>query len=120
MIKREPFHIFTFFVLAFSAFTVLLGPISALSAQSPPAIGTSTRDEMKLIAIGRKQFLQACSACHGTNAGGGDGPNLHHQSLTESSITYRITHGVKDEMPAFTKLTPNQLTALTKYIQSLQ
>jgi mono/diheme cytochrome c family protein len=70
--------------------------------------------------IGRSVFLTSCSGCHGADAKGGDGPNLHRQGLTESIIIATVSMGVPDEMPAFKKLTPSQISAVATYVLSLQ
>jgi len=72
------------------------------------------------LVAGRPLFVQYCSACHGVNAEGGDGPDLRHTDLSTSSITYDISHGFKDEMPAFKNLSPDQLAALATYVHSLK
>ena len=98
---------------------ILLG-LSTAEAQSQKKKPAATPSNTKLVSTGQSQFLVTCSGCHGPHAEGGDGPNLHHQGLTEAFINNRVTTGVPDEMPAFKRFTPSQVAAVTAYILSLQ
>lgn len=73
-----------------------------------------------LVARGHVLFLANCAACHGADAQGDDGPNLHHKNLPESAIAAAVTNGFQGEMPAFNKLKAPGKQALVAYVQSLQ
>ena len=81
--------------------------------QETPVVTAST-------VVGKPLFLSNCSGCHGANAQGGEGPNLHHLGLSSSFISSTVTKGIQDQMPAFSKLTPAQLSAVTAYVETLQ
>lgn len=73
------------------------------------------------VATGRKLFLDNCAHCHGADARGDDGPDLHNTLVTDEEIADRITHGVPHQMPSFAKkLHTPEIVALTAYIRSLQ
>ena len=70
---------------------------------------------------GRKLFLRNCAHCHGADAHGDDGPDLHDIGWTDDEIASRIRKGKAGQMTAFAgKLTPAQVDALVAYVQSLK
>lgn len=72
---------------------------------------------------GEGAFDSNCAVCHGMNATGGRGPNLHGRLLNgdrDSDIADVIRHGVPGTtMPAF-RFDKDELAALVKYIQTLR
>lgn len=74
-----------------------------------------------LVARGRALFLDSCAHCHGADARGDEGPDLHDAQVSDRYIVNIITHGIPHEMPAFAKKHPApDLTALTAYVRSLE
>ena|ERR1700677_1693713 len=70
---------------------------------------------------GRTLFLRNCAHCHGADAHGDDGPDLHDLGLTDEWIANRIRKGKAGQMTAFAgKLQPAQIDALVAYVQSLK
>jgi mono/diheme cytochrome c family protein len=70
---------------------------------------------------GRKLFLKNCAQCHGADAHGDDGPDLHDLGLADDWITNRIRKGKAGQMTAFAgKLQPAEIAALVAYVQSLK
>lgn len=81
---------------------------------SPPAPAA-------LVAQGHGLFLTNCSPCHGADAEGDDGPNLHHKGLPDSFIASTLDNGIKGEMPPFGgKLKAPEVKALVAYVHSFQ
>jgi mono/diheme cytochrome c family protein len=75
----------------------------------------------QLVSAGRSLYTQACSSCHGDNAEGGYGPNLHGLGQSDAQIGTVIKNGVTGKMPAFGgKYTAAQQQALVTYVQSLK
>jgi len=75
----------------------------------------------QLVATGYSLYTQACSSCHGNNAQGGYGPNLHGLNLPDTRVAIVIKNGVTGKMPAFGgKYTAAQQQALVAYVQSLK
>jgi len=73
-----------------------------------------------LVTQGRKLFLDSCAHCHGADASGDEGPDLHDLLVSDRYIAHMITFGEPHEMPSFAKkLGPAEITALTAYVRSL-
>ena len=87
--------------------------VSQPATNSPPA---------KAAAIsGRTLFLRNCAHCHGADAHGDDGPDLHDIGWTDKEIATRIRKGKTGQMTAFAgKLQPAEVDALVGYVESLK
>jgi mono/diheme cytochrome c family protein len=73
------------------------------------------------VTNGRALFLRNCAHCHGADARGDDGPDLHDLDWTGQQIATRIRNGKRGQMTAFAgKLQPAQIDALVAYVQSLK
>ena len=82
-----------------------------LSAPSSPA----------LVARGRTLFLSSCAHCHGADATGDEGPDLHDVQVSDRYIKNIITHGIPHEMPSFAKKHgAADIAALTAFVRSLE
>ena len=74
-----------------------------------------------LVARGRKLFLGSCAHCHGADASGDEGPDLHDLQVSDRYIAHMVTFGEPHEMPSFAKKHgPADITALTAYVRSLR
>jgi mono/diheme cytochrome c family protein len=72
-------------------------------------------------AAGRKLFLKNCAHCHGADAHGDEGPDLHNLDLSDDWIANRIRQGRAGQMTAFDgKLTPSEIQALIRYLHTLK
>ena len=70
---------------------------------------------------GRELFAKNCSPCHGANAQGGEGPNLHGLKLTDQRIIKTIKDGIKSEMPSFaSRFKDADLRGLVAYLRTLK
>jgi len=70
---------------------------------------------------GYKLFLLNCAHCHGTDARGDEGPDLHGVTKSDARITSMIKNGVKGEMPKFgAKLSDADVQALIAFVRSLK
>ena len=66
-------------------------------------------------------FMQNCAHCHGTDARGDEGPDLHNVTKSDARIASLIKDGKKGEMPKFsTKLNDAEVQALIAFIRSLK
>lgn len=75
----------------------------------------------QLVAAGRGFYSAACASCHGDNAQGGYGPNLHGLNLPDTQVATVIANGVTGKMPGFGgKYNAAQQQALVAYVQSLK
>jgi len=86
---------------------------SSLSAKnSPPS---------PLVAQGQHLFLMNCAHCHGDDARGDEGPDLHGLRKTDARLSALINNGIKGEMPRFNqKLSPSDIQALIAFLNSLK
>ena len=72
-------------------------------------------------AAGRTLFLRNCAHCHGADAHGDDGPDLHNLDWTDKQIAARIRNGKAGEMTAFKeKLQSSEIDSLVAYVRSLK
>lgn len=94
--------------------------------ESAPAFGSSNAVPPKLVqpAVGgggQQLFLKNCAHCHGADARGDEGPDLHKLDWTDDEIAARIRNGKKGEMTAFSgKLSPQQIGELIVYLRTLK
>jgi cytochrome c oxidase cbb3-type subunit III len=73
------------------------------------------------ISSGRALFLKNCAHCHGSDARGDEGPDLHNLDRTDEQITARIRNGKKGQMTAFAgKFSPQQTRDVVTYLRTLK
>ncbi|HEY4271070.1 MAG TPA: c-type cytochrome [Candidatus Udaeobacter sp.] len=96
------------------------------SSISIPAFATSAQAAMKSpelsadAALGRHLFLMNCAHCHGDDAHGDEGPDLHDLHRSDTRIHEVITAGIKGEMPSFgKKLGDPDVRQLIAYLRTL-
>ena len=88
-------------------------------------LGTETAFEVlvkakALEAQGRHLFLMNCAHCHGDDARGDEGPDLHDLHRSDARIHEVITAGIKGEMPSFgKKLGDPDVRQLITYLRTL-
>ncbi len=81
---------------------------------APP--GNSTQ-----VTEGARLFGLNCAHCHGVDATGDEGPDLHGVTKSDAKIAGYIKNGIKGEMPKFgQKLSDADVQALIAYIRSLK
>jgi mono/diheme cytochrome c family protein len=103
-------------------------PIKIMTGSGAAATGMSSAGSSseivatpELVAQGHEFFETSCSECHGDDATGDEGPNLHNLSISNARIAHTIKNGIKGEMPTFAKkYDDRQITALVSYLRSLQ
>lgn len=87
-------------------------PARVQPAPDPPATSA---------ASARTLFLRNCAHCHGADAHGDDGPDLHDLGWTDEQIANRIRHGKSGQMTAFAgKLPPSEINLLVTYVRGLK
>jgi len=107
------------------AFAAVLRRETALSSRQQPLaerwLEPRTLTSPELVARGRALFLDSCAHCHGADARGDEGPDLHDLQVSDRYIGHVITHGIPHEMPSFAKkLGELEIGALTAYLRSLR
>ncbi len=91
-------------------------PASAQAAAAAPPTNLSAD-----AAQGRHLFLMNCAHCHGDDARGDEGPDLHDLHKSDARIHQVITAGIKGEMPSFSKkLGDPEIRQLTAYLRTLK
>jgi len=86
-------------------------------AQGSPAVA----GDVTLITAGRELYLLNCAHCHGPDATGDEGPDLHGVKKSNERIASVIKNGIKGEMPKFdAKLSDAETQSLIAYIRSLK
>src|SRR5277367_3043910 len=109
---------------------IILGTLSGLAAvgiafaageifQRSSAASVSGGDGLAIPAEGTLEkkgyslFMLNCAHCHGTDARGDEGPDLHGLTKSDARITSLIKDGKKGEMPKFSsKLNDTEVQAL--------
>ena len=102
----------------------LLGAARIVQSNTPApsgkTVGQSSAMKDPRVATGAKLFSFNCAHCHGIDATGDEGPDLHKVTKTDERIKSTILNGVKGEMPAFgKKLTEDDAATLVVFIRSL-
>ena len=73
-----------------------------------------------LVTQGQHLFLMNCAHCHGDDARGDEGPDLHGLRKTDARLSALINNGIKGEMPRFNqKLSESDVQALIAFLNSL-
>ena len=93
--------------------------------QKKSALGSSLSStnspQSPLVAQGQHLFLMNCAHCHGDDARGDEGPDLHGLRKTDARLSALINNGIKGEMPRFDqKLSPPDVQALIAFLNSLK
>jgi mono/diheme cytochrome c family protein len=82
---------------------------------------TTARPTAAALTSGKTLFLHNCAHCHGIDARGDEGPDLHDVQVSDRYISTTILRGVPHEMPAFgKKLSATDVTALVAFVRSLE
>jgi mono/diheme cytochrome c family protein len=85
----------------------------------PPADMASVPHDV-LVENGKKLYFENCAHCHGDDAHGDEGPDLHGIWVSDRRISTVIKRGIPDEMPTFaTKLHDDDIAGLIAYVRSL-
>ena len=105
----------------------LLGTLSiGLIFRIPPSVEQSQIAKSASVSgetalQGRRLFVKHCAECHGYDARGDEGSDLHNLRAGDALIRQVITGGIKGEMPAYGKaLSEADVRALTTYLRALR
>ncbi len=95
---------------------VLHGPAGPVTPNVlPPVEGTAAERN------GRMLFLHSCAHCHGADARGDEGPDLHGLAVSDRRIAIVVTRGIKGEMPSFARKHDRaDIAALIAYLRTLR
>jgi mono/diheme cytochrome c family protein len=99
-------------------------PIKMMTGSSAAQADAASSDIVvspQLADQGHEFYEMSCSQCHGDDAHGDEGPDLHNLSISNARIATTIKKGIKGEMPTFAKkYDDRQLAALVSYLRSLR
>ena len=85
------------------------------------SLSSTNSPQSPLVAQGQHLFLMNCAHCHGDDARGDEGPDLHGLRKTDTRLSALISNGIKGEMPRFDqKLSPSDVQALIAFLNSLK
>ena len=99
-----------------------IGALAALALTSCAQDNAGARDARSPVPVNaRTLFVKNCAHCHGADARGDEGPDLHQLDWTDEQIAARIRNGKKGQMTAFGgKLQPEEITSLVAYVRTLK
>ena len=93
---------------------------SRVGAAPQPAPASALMPSPQLLATGSGFFGQSCGDCHGDDAHGDEGPDLHNLAISNARIATTIKNGIKGEMPKFgAKLSDADVRKLIAFVRSL-
>jgi cytochrome c oxidase cbb3-type subunit 3 len=87
---------------------------------------SSGQESQAALAAGRSIFNSSCAGCHGLDGGGSDkavniSTDTNAQQLSDAQLSGIISNGIPETgMPAFRKLTQEQVRAVIGYVRALQ
>jgi mono/diheme cytochrome c family protein len=89
-------------------------PAAAAEPLVIPRAGTAENQGYKL-------FMLNCARCHGSDARGDEGPDLHGVAKSDQRLISIIEDGIKGEMPKFSaKLNDAETRAIVAFIRTLE
>jgi cytochrome c oxidase cbb3-type subunit 3 len=112
-----------FLIAVIAAGAALLTTLGLATAIRPAQFSTSPATDVLIADVGqgRHLFVLNCAHCHGDDALGDEGPNLHNLHKSDARIHQVVTAGIKGEMPSFgKKLHDSDIHALTAYLRTLR
>ena len=115
---------FTFAIAALTAFALTsCAPFRANDREvaHPTQVSAPQSGPAANLSGGRELFLKNCAHCHGADAHGDDGPDLHNLDWTDEQIATRIRNGKKGQMTAFAGKIPSEsIGEIITYLRTLK
>jgi mono/diheme cytochrome c family protein len=116
---------FVSYLIAASAACALIGGAGFVGGEmllaEPMTAANSSPVSLADAEQGRHLFLMNCAHCHGDDARGDEGPDLHDLRKSDARIHQVVTGGIKGEMPSFAKkLGETEIRQLTAYLRTLR
>lgn len=95
-----------------------MAALAAISLAAMPVFGEPAAAKAKQ---GYRLFDHNCASCHGDDARGDEGPDLHGLTKSDAKVEKIIKGGIKGEMPAFgKKFNDAEVKALIAYLRTLK
>jgi mono/diheme cytochrome c family protein len=106
-----------------AAISIKAMPASGLATPAMSSVDSSSAivATPEVVAQGHEFFETSCSECHGDDATGDEGPNLHNLTISNARISATIKKGIKGEMPTFAKkYDDKQIAAIVTFLRTLR
>ncbi len=99
--------------------------LSAETAGTPilaaSSVAACPEAQLTMARAGQRLFLRNCAHCHGADAHGEEGPDLHNLDWSDEEIATRIRNGKKGQMTAFAgKFSPKDISEVIAYLRTLK
>ena len=117
-------------VISLAVVLLVLGSVWALAASIQLMPGATVGADMPEVEVssapevvqqGAQFFGTSCTECHGDDAHGDEGPDLHNLAISNARISATIHKGIKGEMPTFAKkYDDKQIGAIVSYLRTLR
>jgi mono/diheme cytochrome c family protein len=117
-------------VIALAVVLLALGSVWALAASIRMLPGDALGADLPEIEVssapevvheGAQFFATSCTECHGDDAHGDEGPDLHNLAISNARISATIHQGIEGEMPTFAKkYDDKQIGAIVSYLRTLR
>jgi len=89
--------------------------------ESTKVLLPADRSTPQLVKAGEKYYFNSCAHCHGNDARGDEGPDLHGLEISDRRIAAVIKRGIKGEMPSFSqKHDDADILAMIAYLRTLE
>ena len=87
---------------------------SRFAAIATPVLGEQAKQGASLFGLN-------CAHCHGSDARGDEGPDLHDLTKSDARISKIVKEGIKGEMPKFGgKFNDSDIQALIAFLRTLK
>ena len=109
------------FVVSTLSLCATVGSTVLVRAITRQSRTVESRVNEQTVIQGRRIFVKYCVECHGFDARGEEGSDLHDLRAGDRLIRQIITGGIKGEMPAYGKaLNEADVHALVGYLRTLR
>ena len=96
-------------------------PRAVVALMRDDPLAGQLNDKSEITEKGRHLFAANCAHCHGDDASGDEGPDLHGVQKSDARITAIIQKGIKGEMPKFgQKFKEKEVQALIAFLRTLK
>lgn len=113
--------LFAFIVSSLSVLATLGGAVVLRTTSKQWGLTESPNVNSEAVVQGRQIFVKHCVECHGFDARGDEGSDLHNLRAGNVLIHQIITSGIRGEMPAYGRvLNDGEVRALISYLRTLR
>ena len=100
---------------------LVLAAVICAGCATTVLMGTEKSALSEKARAGYRLFDHNCASCHGEDARGDEGPDLHGLTKSDERIGKIVRNGIKGEMPAFgKKFNDADIAAIIAYLRTLK